>query len=193
MGKGNVCVFRDYEGLYYIDREDIDYYLKYDEDCDCYEGCLSRNLTYDEITRGGWEYDELQSNQNYKDIIDLFIERFRKKFPSFEDMRIVSSYCYYFSTSADCILENGLYKVILMDNEWSVAVMLVRKEGLFSDKELLGLQKKHFDKYFNGMKDVLLDILPSIGIYAGPWTSGLLTREDRQKEKDNDSLIEKAV
>ena len=182
MGKGNVCVFRDYEGLYYIDRDDFDYYLKYDEDCDCYDGCLSRNLTYEEFVSGDWEYGELQSSQNYEDIIDLFVEKFIEKFPSFKDMRRANSYCNYFGSHCMRILENGLYNVVLEDNEWSVAVMLIRREGFYDDDEWLGLQKKHFEKYFDGMKDVLLDILPSIGIYSGPWTSGRITREDNKQD-----------
>ena len=41
-----------------------------------------------------------------------------------------------------------------------------------------GLQKRHYQKYLDGIRDSLLKVLPSIGVYKGAWTSGVLTNKD---------------
>ena len=63
------------------------------------------------------------------------------------------------------------------DNEWSEAVKLLQKEDPYSDS-LSGLQKRHYQRYLDGMKKALLERLPSIGCYTGAWTSGTIKRED---------------
>ena len=64
-------------------------------------------------------------------------------------------------------------------NEWSYAVKLIQKECWY-DNHLEGLQKKHYQNYLEGIKNILLEIFPEIGCYGGAWTHGTITREDVQ-------------
>lgn len=78
------------------------------------------------------------------------------------------------------ILENELFYICVEDNEWSLAVELVQKDG-YSDCQsawLAGLQKRRYREYLDSMKKALLARLPSIGIRTGAWTSGTITREE---------------
>ena len=51
-------------------------------------------------------------------------------------------------------------------------------ELLQKEDHLSGLQGRHYQKYLDGIKRCLLEVLPSIGTYGGAWTSGRITREE---------------
>lgn len=165
MGRGNVCVFGDYEGLYYADRNYLDFYVPIDGEAD--EGKFYAEIEYGDYS--DYEYDEFLSRIFYEDFISEFIYLFTKKFKSFSE------------TGKDygVILENELFEIEIEDNMWSYAVKLVQKEDDY-DNHLVGLQKKHHENYLNGIKNALLELFPSIGCYKGAWTSGTITRKDLQ-------------
>ena len=72
-------------------------------------------------------------------------------------------------------MENSLFEIKIVDNEWSYAIELIQKENDYDDC-LSGLQKKHYQSYLDGMKDILLGMFPEIGCYCGnPWTHGTIT------------------
>ena len=166
MGRGNVCVRGDYEGLYYVDRDYIDCYIakemneygEYDEKMQC-------DMNYPE-DYDNYDYDEILSQIYYDDFIQEFTSMMEKKFKSFT------------STGNDygVILENNLFEIEIEDNEWSYAVKLIQKEDWY-DNHLEGLQKKHYENYLNGMKNILLELFESIGCYSSAWTHGTITRE----------------
>lgn len=163
MGRGNVCVFGDYEGLYYVDRGYLDYYVPIDGEAD--EGLFMEEMEMDDFTN--YEYDEFISRSYYEDFINEFIYLFTKRFNSFA------------KTGDDygVILENELFQVEIEDNQWSYAVKLIQKEDVYDD-HLVGLQKKHCENYLNSMKEILLKMFPSIGAYGGAWTHRTIKRED---------------
>lgn len=74
-------------------------------------------------------------------------------------------------------IDNDHFHIAIEDNEWSLAIELVQKEGLYGDN-LYGLQARHYQKYLEGMKRCLLEHLPSIGIRTGAWTSDVIKREE---------------
>jgi hypothetical protein len=162
MGRGNVCTFGKYEGLYYADRDYLDFYVPIDGEAD--EGKMLEEMEHNDFDN--YEYDEFISRSYYEDFIYEFIALFRGKFKSFS------------ATGKDygVILENELFEIEVEDNEWSYAVKLIQKEDYYNSLE--GLQKKHYKNYLEGMKNVLLEIFPSIGCYGGAWTSGRITRND---------------
>lgn len=162
MGRGNVCTFGKYEGLYYADRDYLDFYVPIDGEAD--EGKYLEEMEHNDFS--DYEYDEFISRANYKDFISEFISLFRGKFKSFS------------ATGKDygVIMENNLFEIEVEDNQWSYAVKLIQKEDYYNNLE--GLQKKHHGNYLEGIKTVLLEIFPSIGCYGGAWTSGRITRED---------------
>ena len=163
MGRGNVCTFGKYEGLYYAERDYLDFYVPIDGEAD--EGKLLEEMEHNDFSN--YEYDEFISRSYYEDFISLFVSLFRGKFKSFS------------ATGKDyeVILENELFTIEVEDNEWSYAVKLIQKEDAY-DNHLEGLQKKHYKNYLEGMKNALLEIFPSIGCYGGAWTSGRITRND---------------
>lgn len=178
MGRGNVCVTGQYEGLFYIDNDDITVYRR-ETDGDEPEFCLLRSLDYSGVTGGEWSYDEFDSRWREKDVLEGFMDSFGHMFPSFSrtqgDVRIkTGAYGYY---ERRVIMENNLFYIALEDNEWSLAVELIQKEDPY-DNHLNGLQSRHYLRYLDGMKRCLLELLPSIGIRTGAWTSGLIKRED---------------
>ena len=60
MGQANCCVFRKYEGLYFIDYDDIHVFRHKDCDPDgSAEARFLRDLDYGELTGGDWIFDDL--------------------------------------------------------------------------------------------------------------------------------------
>ena len=56
---------------------------------------------------------------------------------------------------------------------------LLQKEDDY--QSLKGFQARQYQRYLDGMRDALLEQLPSIGTYTGPWTSGKISREENEK------------
>lgn len=165
MGRGNVCVFGDYEGLYYVDRGFIDVYVaKEADEYGEYEQRMYADMDLDDFS--DYDYDEFLSQIYYEDFIQEFTSMMEKKFKSFV------------STGKDfgTIMENNLFEIKVEDNQWSYAVELIQKEYDY-DNHLQGLQKKHYETYLNGIKNILLEMFSEIGCYGGAWTHGIITRE----------------
>lgn len=168
MGKGNVCVFGEYEGLYYVDRGYIDCYIAKEMNDDGeYEEKMQCDMSMEDFEN--FDYDYGLSQLYYDDFILEFIAMMKKKFKSFV------------STGNDfgTIMENNLFEIEIEDNQWSYAVKLIQKEDDY-DNHLEGLQKKHYENYLEGIKNILLELFPSIGCYGGAWTHGTITRESLQ-------------
>ena len=171
MGRGNVCVHGPCEGLFYIDKDYLDVYMKYDSEEDCFKTKTLGELSYQELTGGEWEFDDVTSRATQECILDHFMEEFCKVTPSFQRCTKQP-----WRDSQQILLENGLFYIAIEDNEWSLAVELIQKEDPYTS--LCGLQWWHYQTYINKMLAVLLNQLPSVGTYGGPWTSGRVTRED---------------
>ena len=164
MGRGNVCTFGKYEGLYYADRDYLDVYCNTDEmnEDGEYPIKMLGELSVSDFSE--WKYDECLSEEYYRDFIENFIYLMTARFKSME--RTGKTY--------GAIMENSLFTIEIEDNEWSYAVKLIQKEHWCNNLE--GLQAKHYTSYMEGMKTALLEIFPSIGTYGGAWTSGRISR-----------------
>lgn len=173
MGRGNVCAHGKYEGLYFIDRDYTDVYtaLPPDEDDCCLVKTLG-DLSYEELRSGAWAFDEVASGDAVDQVLEGFMESFQKRFPSFERFEDDA-----WQGSRRLLLENGLFIIALEDNEWSLAMERLQREDDYQCLD--GLQAHHYQRYLDGMRDALLEQLPSIGIYTGPWTSGRIMREEK--------------
>ena len=169
MGRGNVCVTGKYEGLFYIDNDDLDlYYAVNDDDA---EEVFRKSLNYEDLTSGEWELDTDLTRLNWDDVVYNFTSAFTKRFPSFS---ICSKWMDKYR-DATAIMENNLFWVAVEDNEWSVAVKLIQKEDPY-DNHLEGLQKRHYQRYLDGIRDALFEQFDELGTYAGAWTSGCIKR-----------------
>ncbi len=171
MGRGNVRVDGAYEGLYYIDYEDIHSYYRVNGNGEKELRPL-KDLDCNDLQSGIWNFDEWESRNRQKKLLDALASRFTEMFPSFTpatDSR--------FGNGAETLLESNLFLIAVEDNEWSLAVELLQKDDP-DGGSIYGLQGRHYQRYLEGLKECLLELLPSIGIYAGAWTSGRITREE---------------
>ncbi len=151
MGKGNTCIFGDYEGLYYIDWNNFS--NEYEDE--------HGNIIQDyDFQREEWE------NSLYE-----FISDFTQKFKSFSKCNE------WISRDEKAILENKLFYIAITDNEWSMAIKLIQKEQGYYDKgNMENLQAKHYKTYLNGIKECLFNQFEELGTYGGAWTSGRIRR-----------------
>lgn len=165
MGRGNVCVFNKYEGLYYIDYDDLLVYKNTKEE-DSF--VLRKELDYQQLTNGDWKYAEFESEMNLNDDKEYIISRLQERFASLRR-------CNEYIGSSSAVLENKLFFIAFEDNEWSMAIKLLEKCGPYGE-EYAGMKAKHYQEYLNGIKDILFELYDSIGTYCGPWTSGKIYR-----------------
>lgn len=176
-----MCVTGPYEGLFYIDNDQFHVYRYADPYDDEPEIRLKRELSYDDIASGKWLYDEWGTGEEQDDVETCFVEDFTKMFPSFTSLKSLPDKWIrngaFGDVSRRVLMESKLFYVCIEDNEWSLAVELIQKEDPY-DNHLLGLQKRHCQKYLDGIKKCLLSRLPSIGTYTGAWTSETLTAEE---------------
>lgn len=164
MGRGNVCVFGDYEGLWYVDRDYLDCYVsKFEDEDGVYESKMLGEMDINEF--GIFEYDYILSEIYFNEFVDYFVSMMDKRFKSLTPT----------GDKYGTIMENNLFEIQIEDNEWSYAVELIQKENPYDDC-LCGLQKRHYQNYLDGMKDILLDMFPEIGCYGGAWTHGVIKR-----------------
>ena len=165
MGRGNVCVFGQAEGLYYVDNDFLDVYSKENEDGEI-EYRSPREAD------DGFEYCESESYWKREDFEYAFTEMMRSRFPSFE---IVDK---WISRSRRALLENDLFYIVCEDNQWSLAIELIQKEGEYGGEEKVGLQMGLYMKYLKGIEEILLNMHGEVGTYKGTWTSGTIRKED---------------
>lgn len=170
MGRGNVCVFNEYEGLYYIDNDDLHVYRNKDqEDQFAYMG----ELTYSQLTSGEWEFSELETEWMWEDTKDHIISRMIERFPSFQECdEWLGSH-----GESKAILENRMFYIAVEDNQWSMAIELLEKEDPW-DRNFDGLKAKHYQTYLDGLKEILFEMFDKLGVYGGAWTSGTIYREE---------------
>lgn len=167
MGKGNVCTKNQYEGLFYIDNEYLDQYRKKNS-FDELMVKSRRELSNEELDSSDWILDEDETELNWQAVKSNLIYSIRKKFSSFTPCSE------WIDQTQFAILENNLFYIVVEDNEWSMAIKLIQKE--YGCLNYSGLQKKHYQRYLNGIKDALFEQFDTLGTYAGPWTSGLIEK-----------------
>lgn len=163
MGAGNVCTFGKCEGLYFVDNDLLDVYCRENEDGD---------MEYRSLREAddGFEYCETESYFNREDFECNFIEAMKRRFPSFEYVNK------WISRTRRALLENELFYIVCEDNQWSLAIELIQKEGEYGGEEKVGLQMGLYRKYLKGIEEILLNMNGEVGIYTGAWTSGVIKK-----------------
>lgn len=165
MGRGNICVFQDYEKLVYIDKDYLHEYrlLNGENEDDSYR--LQSELSFEELTGGDWVFDEFLSQRNWEDAKLNLIYDMMARFPSLTRCDKWVGY----GRDRHALLENKLFYIAVADNEWSQAVMLLRKEDDYTD--FSGLQKRHYRHYMDAILDSLFQQFKSLCAYSCAWTS----------------------
>lgn len=175
MGRGNVCTFGKYEGLYFIDYDDIHIYRKRGQGMDEEpETCFGRELSYEDHASNAWEYDEYASADETAECLSYIVEQFTKRFGSFTHAAPNK----WLDREQRIIMESRLFYVTVQDNQWSLAVKLIQREDPYNT--LSGVQRRHYRRYLDALRDIMLEYLPQIGTYSGPWTSGTLKAGEKE-------------
>lgn len=170
MGRGNVCVFGKYEGLFYIDNDYLHSYHRYNEEDDCYESAMLEDLSCEDFSNG-WTYDEIESDFIWEETKRHLISGIQTRFKCFRPCDK------WVDREAHAIMESELFYIAVEDNQWSVAVKLIQKEDAYYD--ISGLQKRHYQRYLDAIRDVLFERFPTLGTYGGAWTSGRISRPEQ--------------
>ena len=134
---------------------------------------LLRELDSSALTDGSWSYHEMATREEEEDILACFTDDFLRMFPSFSR----ADPNQWISSRQKVILENSVFYICLEDNMWSLAVELIQKEGPLG-QNYEAIQARSYLRYLDGIRKCLLDRLPSIGTYDGPWTSGRIKKND---------------
>lgn len=166
MGRGNVCVFGEYEGLYYVDFDNFS----------CYREDENGNQILDRY--GSPIHIYWLENLDLEMAIREFTASFTQRFKSFQKCEK------WLSNSRHALLGNNLFYIATEDNQWSEAFLLIQKEqDYYSDGRMESLQKGHYLNYLHGMRNCLFEQFEELGIYEGPWTSGRIRKAAAEKGK----------
>lgn len=152
MGRGNSCVFGEYEGLFYID------WNNFSSEWEDEHGNVIKD-DY-EFQREEWE------NSLYE-----FISDFQERFKSF------SKCDKWIRNVGKAVLENELFYIVSDDNEWSMAIKLIQKEqDYYKGGNIRAMQSRHYKNYLEGIKACLFNQFEELGTYGGAWTSGVIKK-----------------
>ena len=185
MGRGNICVYGKFDGLYFLDKDLLDVYNKVDR-CECgsvkgfdyeTEPKTARELSdagieYDyDGTNSEWAFDQFSTSDNWNEMINIMQEYFISLFKSFTKSNKWRGTTAYSSTrNCHVVLESELFDIAIADNEWSVAWLLLERDDIDDNKR--PLMKRHYKTYLEALKNALVDFYGEATEYGGAWTSG---------------------
>lgn len=161
MTKPNTTVANN-EALYFIDYTDLFLYRnKYNKTLPA--------LHYNEIPnteKDKYEYAEDLSQTAMDDFKSLFCSDMTKHFPSLSSADI-----WLGRKQTHVILENKVIQIGLEDNEWGLAVKVLRK-----DDGQTGIQTLTFESFDKGTKEYLLKQFSKIFVRTGPYSKREIVR-----------------
>lgn len=115
---------------------------------------------------------EIDFDLMQEDISEV-MEAIKKRFPSFHDKnRFGDNYW-----GERYMLENQLFWIGTADNQWSEAIFIKERDDLGDFHGALA--RRHFPRYCEAIKQILLEMFGTIYLRNGPWMSSKLTLEVR--------------
>lgn len=167
MGRGNCRVTGDCEGLFYVDN---DYLWVYHHKNEPEDTRLLKDVPYGEMDKI-WLFDEEGTMVQDEDFRECLFAAVRRRFPSFDSCDKWAGW----NNELHAVMENRLFYICIEDNEWSLAVELIQRDDAGT---LHGLQCGLYQRYLDGIRDALFEQFDTLGVYAGPWTSGTIRKKD---------------
>ena len=150
MGRGNACVWGDYESIHYVPYTEFENY-PYNPDTD--------------------EADETQEKEFDEYALDDFVSNVSCDFVSkFKSFSLEKTGRAWIDNETRIIAQNNLYYLATQDNQWSLAIKLIQKD------DLEPLQQKHFKSYEKALVKILFDYASEVYGYGGAWTSRKLEK-----------------
>lgn len=172
MGRGNICVTGEYEGLFYIDNDYLHVYHRNCDDMSDFESeCEFRylgELGTEDMSSGEWSFSQMDSEEELNGILEHLASKMKQRFKRFRNAD-------YWIDDKRVFLENELFCLCVADNEWSAAVILLQKDHW--NRNVQHLHGRYYQTYLDAIQRILLEIVPEICTYAGPWTHGVIKRE----------------
>ena len=94
MGRGKVHPDGPYEGVFYIDNDDLRVYRRNDPYAKEEETSLQRDLSCEDLSGDEWLLDEIGSSYEEEDVLECFCAELRKLCPVVTvPVRILTSRC----------------------------------------------------------------------------------------------------
>lgn len=115
MGRGNVYLTGSYEGLFYIDNDDLQVWRKDGPDGKEPEIRMMADISLDELVADDWYVDEIESSYKEEDVLRCFCAELRKLCPSFQP---AANSNVWLGNERRVILENELFYICVEDTEW---------------------------------------------------------------------------
>ena len=166
MKQGN-CNVQPNETLFYVAWDDIALYENKTNKTDI--------RLRQEIPQGeedNYAYSQISSQDNFENFKTWFLARMQKQFKSMHPCD------YWLGRSKHVILENKLFMIALEDNDWSLAIELLRIGR--KQPNLKGLQNQMFQNFVNGLRNNLLTYFPVIYIRTGNYLAQPVTKNSIQ-------------
>jgi hypothetical protein len=186
MGRGNVCTFGQYEGLYYLDYNFINAYRKVIR---CKRGHVT-GFDFNEVSKtaneldsigveydydgknADWRYDEITSRDNWRFMIETMQEILTRRFKSFYIVDKLRD------RDKHIVLENNFFQIAVVDNEWSAAWCLLEHPDIDNQESSRSLMNRYYERYLDGIKAALIELWGEAIGYGGCWTSGVRYTKD---------------
>ena len=170
MGRGNVATHNECEGLFYLDRDLLDTYVHVnnaDAEPKTARQLYSAGIEYNyDGSNCDWKYSHMESDDNWQEMIKVIQDSIGKRFPSFypaDEWR---------DRDAHVILENGLFQIAVVDNEWSAAWCLLERTDIDDTGSSRTFMRRHFQTYLEAIKQIIVDEWGEAVGYGGAWVSG---------------------
>jgi hypothetical protein len=174
MGRGNTRV-ADNEAIYYVDYDNFRTFVQDEEGNDTTE----RDYDMESMLFDDWVLE-------FQDLA-IFRSHFEKEKGWIGDARV--------------LLSNKHFHIVIIDNEWSIGIALIRRDiddyykyTYVTEQEEAAYKKEQddlFDKYNNVLLDGLYALIPELRVPNGAWMSSKFERGKVEyciMDKDNNNI-----
>lgn len=151
------------EGLFFVNLNDILVYHK-KRHPDIF--CVKKDIPQGE--EDNYIIDKEKSQYRYDRFKEKFCEEMQTRCKSLQPG--VSGKKFINTTKQKLILENKLFRIVFENNQWSIAVKLLRK-----DDANQGIAQQTFETFLQHTKDALLMQMPEIYVRNGSWGTTRVT------------------
>ena len=180
MGRGNIRVQYECEGLYYLDKNFLHMYSKV-EKCACgnvvgfdhsepprtARELNDADIEYDFDGKDTeWAFDRGESYLMWESMIGKVKAALMRRFKSFREADK------WRDGERRVVLENEFFHVAVADNEWSAAWLLSERMDVDDTGPNRALMYRHCDAYLKAIKHALIDEWGEAIGYGGPWVYG---------------------
>jgi hypothetical protein len=162
MGRGNTQV-ADNEVIYYVDYDNFQTFLQDEDGNDTTE----RDYDMESMLFDDWLLQFQDSS--------ILSPHFEKEKTWMREARV--------------LLSNKHYKIVAIDNEWSIGIALIRRDvddyykytylTEQEEKQYTKEQEDLFDKYNNLLLDALYELVSELRVPNGAWMSSKFEREKK--------------